>query len=420
MKGRPMIVNTLLKDLSSLPNTQPIEGSLSTLTSLNERVEKLLNRVSWKCQGGDVAHLLSYLEEQLVFEKGLESWTLKERSFSKEAVKVILDTYYHKRTRLDLSKYRLSTLPKEIGRLSHLQFLDLSENSLKSLPKELKDLQNLKFLRLQNNQLSQYPEQLSELKNLSLLDLSSNNLNELPKSIGALYRITNLYLGNNNLTSLPNSISACSHLTRLDLRGNLFETFPLVVTDLSRLSSLNLSENQLQSLPQEIGKLKDLNYLFLDKNKLSYLPLTLSESSHMKHISWEDNSFSKERVSEILELALIDKEKNLDLFSDRLQMWSRQASLWAKKEFYLEFLMAFSTEQKHLLDALLVGLAQTCDFTYSQGLLAARVCLLLEDLTNADFKSRFFNQLKGETDFSKESVLSFFDKLYLDWASFRR
>ncbi|EMO32618.1 leucine rich repeat protein, partial [Leptospira santarosai str. HAI821] len=46
---------------------------------------------------------------------------------------------------------RLTTLPKEIGKLQNLKELNLNKNQLTTLPKEIGKLQNLKELNLVGN-----------------------------------------------------------------------------------------------------------------------------------------------------------------------------------------------------------------------------------------------------------------------------
>ncbi|WP_061206220.1 E-cadherin-binding leucine-rich repeat protein LRR20 [Leptospira santarosai] len=75
---------------------------------------------------------------------------------------------------LDLSRNRLTTLPKEIGKLQTLQKLDLSRNRLITLSKEIERLQNLLSLDLNENQLTTLPKEIGQLKNLRWLSLKNN------------------------------------------------------------------------------------------------------------------------------------------------------------------------------------------------------------------------------------------------------
>ncbi len=98
---------------------------------------------------------------------------------------------------LNLSYLHITTLPREIGRLSNLESLNLSQNELSTLPREI-----------------------GELYNLQRLDLSGNPLVELPPEIGNLSKLTHLRLFNCRLSNLPSEIGKLTNLIELDLFHN--------------------------------------------------------------------------------------------------------------------------------------------------------------------------------------------------------
>jgi Leucine-rich repeat (LRR) protein len=70
---------------------------------------------------------------------------------------------------LSLHWKKLSKVPTEIGRLTHLEKLTLYGNQLTELPLEIGNLTNLKELSLQNNQLKKLPKEIGKLTQLQHL-----------------------------------------------------------------------------------------------------------------------------------------------------------------------------------------------------------------------------------------------------------
>ena len=111
---------------------------------------------------------------------------------------------------LKLNVRKLTSLPKEIGNFTQLQFLYLNNNQLTSIPKEIGNLTNLIYLYLHNNKLTSIPKEIGNLTKLEYLYLHNNKLTSIPKEIGKLTKLEYLYLYNNQLTSIHKEISDLS------------------------------------------------------------------------------------------------------------------------------------------------------------------------------------------------------------------
>lgn len=80
----------------------------------------------------------------------------------------------------------ITELPKEIGNLSHLEWLNLSGNNLSELPASMGRLSNLKNLNLSGNKLSDLPQEMEQLKKLRVLKISKNAFGAIPECVYAL------------------------------------------------------------------------------------------------------------------------------------------------------------------------------------------------------------------------------------------
>ncbi|CAH0726433.1 unnamed protein product, partial [Brenthis ino] len=99
----------------------------------------------------------------------------------------------------------LTSLPKEIGKMTSLAELDASNNRLTQVPMTLGDCAGLRCLNLSNNQLGLLPLQITYLR-LEHLDVSCNCISSLPLELRNMTTIITLNLDNNPLVSPPTTI----------------------------------------------------------------------------------------------------------------------------------------------------------------------------------------------------------------------
>lgn len=95
---------------------------------------------------------------------------------------------------LDLSRCRLSELPKEISLLKNVKRFISDRNRLVVLPPEIGDMESLQELILNRNELKAIPKEIGKLQSLYLLDLWSNNIDDLPASMSKMSALKELDL----------------------------------------------------------------------------------------------------------------------------------------------------------------------------------------------------------------------------------
>lgn len=152
----------------------------------------------------------------------LSSQTLaqKNRMFDsiEEAMEVNPDSVY----RLNLSKNKLTQIPKEIQNFKNLRELNLSKNKLESLPNFLV-FEDLRILNLTKNKFTKYPSVINKNTSLRNLFLGKNSIDFIPESIGDLQQLIVLDLWYNPISDLPNSMEKLRNLRSLDLSGLNFD-----------------------------------------------------------------------------------------------------------------------------------------------------------------------------------------------------
>jgi Leucine-rich repeat (LRR) protein len=111
-------------------------------------------------------------------------------------------------------------------------------------------------LNLRGKKLSKIPHEILKLSHLVVLILSINKIVDI-SSINELRSLQQLYLGYNQISDIS-ALKDLSNLTRLDLRENKIKELPDEIVDLKMelkwegYSGLTLKGNPLQSPPVEI------------------------------------------------------------------------------------------------------------------------------------------------------------------------
>lgn len=121
--------------------------------------------------------------------------------------------------KLDLSKQKLSEFPKELRKLTNLQYLDLSKNKIAEIPPWIGELKNLQFLILSKTKIDSLPPEFGDLANLKYLVMNRCELQALPHTIGKLNELRTMDMWGDNLSTFPNELKYLSgNLQVLDLR----------------------------------------------------------------------------------------------------------------------------------------------------------------------------------------------------------
>ncbi|XP_053957759.1 leucine-rich repeat protein 1 [Anastrepha ludens] len=128
-------------------------------------------------------------------------------------------------TVLDLSDNKISKVPREMGRLSLVNF-NINNNKLGTVNdwewlrgKNIR--QSLRELDLSANELNYFPLEVLRLEQLVGLNMSHNNIRRVPFGFRRLRNLRNLHISSNFLTSLPSDFNHM-RIVVLDVWGNKF------------------------------------------------------------------------------------------------------------------------------------------------------------------------------------------------------
>lgn len=162
---------------------------------------------------------------------------------AKKAIRVTPEDTY----KLILSRMCLTTFPKCLFKLRHVNMLDLSCNQLNKVPDNFGSLASLTRLDLRSNKLQALPQSIGRLSRLIYLNVSNNFLTSegLPPSMGSLTSLKTLNLGLNRLDSLPPAFEALHSLEELKLFYNKFVVVPGFLKGLRSLTKVDFKGNPL-------------------------------------------------------------------------------------------------------------------------------------------------------------------------------
>lgn len=102
--------------------------------------------------------------------------------------------------KINFGAVHITSLPKDFGKLGHLEELLLNDTSIKKLPTSFSNLTSLKKLAVYNKLINidvDFPASLQEI------DFRGNKLSELPKSLFSLPKLQHLDISDNPFTDLP-------------------------------------------------------------------------------------------------------------------------------------------------------------------------------------------------------------------------
>jgi leucine-rich repeat protein SHOC2 len=231
-------------------------------------------------------------------------------------------------THLHLSKNKLTSLPLDIGKLTHLTCIELRGNQLTSLPASIGNLTKLTHLDLRSNQLSSLPASIDNLTNLTHLYLGGNLFKTLPDAIGEMKKLTHLHVNGNSLTSLPENLRDLDKLVELYINGNNLDCFSLNIDSITSLKYLDMSRSNIAKLPDNIDNLVNLVSLNLSDNKLTTLPASIRYLHNLTSLNLFRNPLTD--LSMLQNLPKLKQVYCLGMYHFPRQYWTKFSDWKAK------------------------------------------------------------------------------------------
>jgi Leucine-rich repeat (LRR) protein len=208
----------------------------------------------------------------------------------------------------------LKQIPKEIGKLSKLEYLYMLENDFNTFPSEIIYCTKLKEIRAVNCKIRDLPKELFEMRALKSLILRNNLIERLPCDFIDNFILKELNLKFNRLILLPNCIQRLYALESFYTNGNkfIFEQAdwnnPKAFLN---LRTLVMSECNLEDLPNFMTK--NVDYLDLSSNKIKIIDISeINKLYNIKFLSLENNPIAivDEKIFKLKKLQTIQIDKN--------------------------------------------------------------------------------------------------------------
>jgi len=219
---------------------------------------------------------------------------LKEVNMSENAIAEVNGSIFNQFryvSRLDLSKNKLESMPKQVRSLQHLLHLDLSENKLTSFTTDLTILRALRFLNLSKNEINVMPDDFGEMVSLRELNLSHNQIECLPcKKVDVLSSLRELSASNNRISAIPLEYEHL-RIQHIDVSFNRIRDLP-GLRNFKTVRTLNLSDNIIETVPESVEKMSMLKRLDVSGNCVRFWPKCMAGMSNVEIL--RDNQRSKD------------------------------------------------------------------------------------------------------------------------------
>ncbi len=137
-------------------------------------------------------------------------------------------------------------------------------------------------INLSKMKLTVIPKEIQNYKNLRHLNLSKNKLSELPEFVGNLKCLIDLNLSKNNFTSFPTEICKLNNLQRLIVNQNPFTHISECIVNLDKLKYIDLWDTPLETFPNAFLTMKNLKYI--DMRGIVYGPSY--QQKWIRHLHW--------------------------------------------------------------------------------------------------------------------------------------
>lgn len=182
-------------------------------------------------------------------------------------------------------------LPKSYKRFKNLVYLNLSRNNLREFPNTA-GCEKLAVLSLIGNaiQLDKEPREYSHT--ISGLDLSLNGITQVPSWIGKFQNLSTLNLNNNKIEKIEPGIEKIQGLQELLLYKNNLKEMPPMLYTMKSLRVIDLYFNHIPVITRDIANWKDLEILYLANNDLYSIPDEIGQLTKLRELYLHHNKLS--------------------------------------------------------------------------------------------------------------------------------